>query len=66
MNVLHHNLETIKVTGRGRLDPVRESLNGIPVDNAIQSGEKREYVRDEVVFTVVRLYLLGVLSRCAI
>ena len=59
MSVLHRNLEAVEVTGCSSLDPVRESPDGIPVDDAIQSSKKSESVRDEVAFIVIRLLSVG-------
>lgn len=53
MNVLHHDLKSIKATGLGDLDFITEALDEVLIDNAVRGGKESENMRNKVTLIIV-------------
>ena len=54
MDILHHDLETIKTAGLWNLDLAAESFDEVLIDNSIGGSEEREDVGDEVTLIIIQ------------
>src|SRR5690606_11461780 len=55
MNILHHDLETIKAPCLGDLDFAHKIYSQVLINDTITGGKESQYVRNEMPFSVIQV-----------